>query len=151
MNDHALRRTRYFEWLASKHIPFNFPAEISNLADRVSKGVRNDTPPIERWHRILPTLEIVAKVREQFGPTAINSAYRSTVYNIAVYEGRKATVSLHTQNNAVDFRCNEGTPEQWGQFLKNLRATGLFSGGIGIYRTFVHVDTRGTNADWRGK
>jgi uncharacterized protein YcbK (DUF882 family) len=148
MNDHALRRARYFEWLTSKSIPFNFPAEISNLADRVSKGVRNDTPPIERWHRILPTLEIAVKVRERFGATVINSAYRSLTYNIAV---GGVGDSRHSQNDALDISCVNATPEQVRQFLNTLRATGRFSGGIGIYRTFVHVDTRGTDADWRGK
>ena len=32
--------------------------------------------------------------------------------------------------------------------LKLWRDQGRFQGGIGLYPTFVHVDTRGTNADW---
>ena len=32
--------------------------------------------------------------------------------------------------------------------LQQMRSSGLFSGGIGKYTSFVHVDTRGHNADW---
>lgn len=148
MTDHELRRTRYFEWLTSKGLKYGFATEISALADRVTKGIRNDTPPVERWHRMLPTVDVVTAVRQQFGPTVINSAFRSMSYNIAV---GGVGDSRHSQNDALDIACTNATPEQVGQYLKNLRATGAFSGGIGIYRTFVHVDTRGTNADWRGR
>ena len=34
--------------------------------------------------------------------------------------------------------------------LQKMRAEGLFKGGLGKYSTFVHVDTRGYNATWRG-
>lgn len=148
MTDHELRRARYEEWLESKALMYGFAKEIASLATRTTKGIRNDTPPIERWHRIIPTVRIAEKVREQFGPTVIHSAYRSLTYNVAV---GGVGDSRHSQNDALDIACTNATPEQVGQYLKNLRATGAFSGGIGIYRTFVHVDTRGTNADWRGK
>ena len=26
----------------------------------------------------------------------------------------------------------------------------LFQGGIGLYKTFIHLDTRGYNNTWRG-
>ena len=31
-----------------------------------------------------------------------------------------------------------------------MRADKLFQGGIGLYANFVHIDTRGWNADWTG-
>ena len=107
--------------------------------------VRNDTPPVELWHRMIPTLRLVERVREEFGPTTINSAYRSRSYNLAI---GGVGDSRHSQNDAIDFRCRNGTPAEWAAFLREHRDAGVFKGGIGVYRTFVHVDTRGTNADW---
>jgi uncharacterized protein YcbK (DUF882 family) len=145
VSDHALRRLRYAEWLAARGLRFGFDAEIAALANRFTKGVKNDTPPVELWHEILPTVKVVESVREHFGATTVNSAYRSPMYNAAV---GGETKSLHMRNNAVDFVCATGTPEQWAAYLREQRRAGAFRGGIGTYKTFVHVDTRGTNADW---
>jgi uncharacterized protein YcbK (DUF882 family) len=147
-NAHALRVLRYEEWLHAQGLRFGFAKELAGLATNVTRGVTNDIPPVEKWHLILPTVRMVEQVRERFGPTTLTSGYRALPYNIAV-GGEKA--SWHSRNVALDFQCREGTPEQWGRFLQDLRARGDFSGGIGIYDRFVHVDTRGTNADWRGK
>jgi uncharacterized protein YcbK (DUF882 family) len=54
------------------------------------------------------------------------------------------------ENNALDVRCATGTPAQWAEFLRGKRREGLFTGGIGTYGAFVHVDTRGANRDWTG-
>lgn len=149
MTDHAQRAARYREWLlASKVTQYGFADELAALADRTKLAVTNDTPPVERWHRILPTVKLLEAVREKFGPTTIHSAYRSTAYNLAV---GGVGDSRHSQNDAIDFSCKTGTPAQWATFLKDLRAAGWFRGGVGVYRTFVHVDTRGTNADWSGR
>jgi lysozyme len=40
------------------------------------------------------------------------------------------------------------SPPQWHAIAQQLRGEGLFSGGIGLYGSFVHVDVRGYNADW---
>ena len=145
MTDHAQRQARYTEWLATQGLRFNFGAEVAALATRKTKGFTNDTPPVERWHRMVPTLRVLEQVRERFGATTINSAYRSLAYNVAV---GGVGDSRHSQNDAVDFVCATGSPTQWALFLRGLRDAGGFSGGIGVYRSFVHVDTRGTNADW---
>ena len=148
MSDLALRKLRYREWRES-HVKaqFGFAGEISALAGKVSKGVGNSTPPVELWANIVPTIRLVEMVRGQFGPTTINSAYRSPEYNKAI---GGETNSLHMQNRALDFKCATGTPAQWAEFLHAKRREGVFRGGIGVYKTFVHVDTRGTNADWVG-
>ncbi len=51
--------------------------------------------------------------------------------------------------SAIDFmaKSNSG-PAQWGNVVRQLRQSGLFKGGIGVYPSFVHVDTRGVNRDW---
>lgn len=134
---------RYAEWLRDTvRAPFGFDREIAALASRAG----NEAPPVEDWHRIMPVVGLVAKVRERFGPTTITSAYRSKAYNARV---RGAASSRHVQHDALDFKCNAGTPAEWAAFLRTLRDAGEFRGGIGVYRRgWVHVDTRGTNADW---
>jgi uncharacterized protein YcbK (DUF882 family) len=144
----ALERERYKEWLLSRGVKYNFHEEIANLANNVVMGVENDTPPVWKWHKILPTIRLVELVREQFGPTTINSAYRSLIYN-SVLPG-SAKDSRHNHNDALDFRCKSGTPKDWYDFLMSMRNEGKFTGGLGLYKTFVHVDTRGVNATWKG-
>jgi uncharacterized protein YcbK (DUF882 family) len=146
-NAHAERVARYTEWLQSRGVRFGFADEVPRLATNARLAVTNDTPPVELWHRMIPTLRLLERVRERFGPTTINSAYRSRSYNLAI---GGVGDSRHSQNDAVDFRCRTGTPAEWAAFLREHRAAGVFQGGIGVYRTFVHVDTRGTNADWTG-
>ena len=36
------------------------------------------------------------------------------------------------------------------RLMEKIRSDGVFRGGIGTYNTFVHVDTRGENANWTG-
>lgn len=148
----AAHEARYREWLASHGAAqFGFADEIARLANNTTRGVRNSTPPLDLWPAILPTLRLVERVRAQFGPTTINSAYRDRLYNTAV-TGKPLSQSQHIENTALDFRCRTGTPRDWTEFLRALRSDGVFSGGVGIYTRsgFVHVDTRGTNADWVG-
>lgn len=143
------RRDRYREWLEAQELRFGFAGELADLSLNSRGPVANDIPPVERWGAILPTARVLELVRERFGPTTILSAYRSGAYNLAV---GGVGDSRHGQNDAIDFRCASNTPAQWATFLRGLRDTGQFAGGIGVYGTrgFVHVDTRGTAADWVG-
>ena len=140
-----LRQLRYSEWLTAQDVLYNFDKEIPALANNRSKGIQNDTPPVETWHLILPTIRLAEKLRGKFGSVRVNSAYRSEAYNKAV-GGAKA--SQHYKNTANDLRAAKGTPKEWAAYLRELREAGEFKGGIGIYNTFIHVDTRGTNVDW---
>jgi uncharacterized protein YcbK (DUF882 family) len=144
---HTRRRTRYAEWLTAQGLRFGFPVEVAARATQQRGSVENDTPPLELWHAMPPTLRLVELVRERFGPTIITSAYRAPAYNLAVGGARD---SRHAHNDAVDFRCTTGTPREWAVLLRGLRDAGQFAGGIGVYASWVHVDTRGTNADWVG-
>jgi hypothetical protein len=140
---------RYREWL-NDHVKarFNFGNEIPNFSLRTNNGVRNAVPPVELWDNIILPIRVVELVREEFGPTTLNSAFRTAAYNATLPGAGKE--SRHVHNNALDFRCATGNPTLWMNFLRDLRTKGFFRGGIGLYRSsgFVHVDTRGTNADW---
>lgn len=83
------------------------------------------------------------KIREHFGKVVrINSAYRTSTYNAQV---GGASESQHMQGAAADIVIDEVTPEQVAQY-----ADQLGMGGVGIYKTFTHVDVRSIKARWVG-
>lgn len=110
----------------------------------------NTDPPAELWLNLQPVARVIDEFRRRVQrPVTISSAYRSPTYNKAI---GGATNSRHTFFDALDFSV-QGSPVgplQWAAVLKEMRSTGFFKGGIGVYSSFVHVDTRGGNADWTG-
>ncbi len=131
-------------------------SEFAAYADRERGRVKNSLPPEGLWTNIIPTLVVIDEIRHQYGTTAnVTSAYRSPVYNRAV-GGESA--SFHMRNNAVDLSVFD--PKKFHQIARSLRGRSfqlpenggkfVWKGGIGLYRTFVHIDTRGYNADWKG-
>lgn len=108
----------------------------------------NTDPPRHLWPNVLPVARLLQQLREAVGhPMVLTSVYRSPAYNAAI---SGAAASKHKDFCATDFKViGAGTsPGDWSGALKNMRAGGLFEGGIGIYNTFVHVDTRGSIANW---
>lgn len=106
----------------------------------------NSDPPRALWPSLLAVVKVADEARHRLGkPLRINSAYRSPAYNRSLPGAAKN--SVHTQGGALDL---SGSPATLHRILKEMRAEGLFRGGIGKYRTFVHVDVRGRNADWQG-
>jgi hypothetical protein len=91
------------------------------------------------WGNILPTLRVLEELRGHFGkPVVVLSGYRSPAYNEAVH-GERA--SLHLSFNAIDFRCGMVTPLVLATWLDAHPDAAKF--GIGLYGSFVHLDTRG--------
>lgn len=107
----------------------------------------NQAPPRALWNNIALTVQVLDELREVLGAAiVISSAYRSPAYNAAI---AGAGGSQHMNFNALDFSVRStSSPADWAATLKQMRASGRFKGGIGVYSTFVHLDTRGTNADW---
>lgn len=106
----------------------------------------NTDPPAALWSRMEATAKAAQAARDRLrAPINITSAYRSPEYNRRIGGVRNST---HTQFNALDLSCAE--PAKLYLILLDLRREGLFRGGLGLYRNFVHIDTRGTNATWRG-
>ena len=108
---------------------------------------RNHLPEQAKWHRIAATARMLDEIRHRLNAKCtVLSGYRSPAYNSCI-GGESA--SLHMEFNAIDFRCVSGTAAQWHAVAKAVRAsTPDFKGGIGKYSSFVHIDTRGTNANW---
>ena len=114
------------------------------------KGVTNSVPPQRLWKNIVPTLRIVDDLRESFGkPCTILSSYRSSDYNKAV---GGVGLSQHMEFRALDIAFDGVTSKQVYDRLIEWRKAGKFVGGLGLYPTsgFVHIDTRNSNATWRG-
>jgi hypothetical protein len=108
-------------------------------------GLNTDPPP-ELWTNVVPAITMADRMREHFGrPVAILSAYRNATYNAAI---GGASRSQHLKFSALDLSCPGITLQACFDWLRIQRDRGAFCGGLGLYRSFVHVDGRGTNATW---
>ncbi len=108
----------------------------------------NTDPPREKWPNVIPLVRVLEALRQRLGhPIVLTSVYRSPAYNAAI---GGASSSQHTEFRAADFVVpGHGSPADWHAELHRMRVTeGLFSGGLGLYQDFVHIDIRGYNADW---
>jgi uncharacterized protein YcbK (DUF882 family) len=139
----------YTAYLEGLNLTYFSPREVTSYADRVRNGVRNSLPPRRLWRNIAEPLRIADMAREIAGvPIKITSAYRSEDYNRAC-GGVK--FSQHKENRALDLIPVGITTRKLDSVLRRLRADGEFSGGLGLYNSFVHIDTRGRNATWGKK
>ena len=90
-------------------------------------------------------VKVLQKIRDHFGkPVTINSAYRTVTKNKAV-DG--ATYSQHLYGMAADISIKGVTPKAVADYAETLLPK---SGGIGIYKTFTHVDVRAVKSRWNG-
>lgn len=111
---------------------------------RLSEFLHADDPVPPPW--ILDNLARLANrlqvVRDLLGkPVIINSGYRTPAHNQKV---GGAPNSMHLQGMAADFVV-AGTPAAEVQkFLKN------WTGGMGCYTHFTHLDIRPSYARWNG-
>jgi N-acetylmuramoyl-L-alanine amidase len=108
---------------------------------------RNVYPPESAWQTMAPSARMLDAIRTRLGaPVIILSGYRSDSYNRCI---GGASQSQHKRFSAFDFVGRSGTVRDWWEAARAVRAgDNAFAGGIGRYRTFVHIDTRGHNADW---
>jgi uncharacterized protein YcbK (DUF882 family) len=106
----------------------------------------NTAPPAELWPNMEQTAKVLDEARKRLGASIrITSAYRSAAYNRRI---GGVSNSAHVRFNATDLVTAE--PAKLYLVLLDLRREGMFKGGLGLYRSFVHLDTRGHNATWRG-
>ena len=140
----------------------------------------NPLPDKSLWSNIVPTILLLDALRAKLGKAVkINSAYRSPAYNKSI-GGRPASqhqdfraidfkCSGHSPAKCAQLiRAWRGRPfyspvslvlrskhaplkPEGLKVNKTAQGTAIvFSGGVGVYKTFVHVDCRGANADWKG-
>lgn len=114
----------------------------------LSEFASHDGAPMPPAHaRRLPWLcsRYLEPLRLVYGPVKILSGYRSPQHNRNV---GGAPYSFHTHRAgrsgvAADVQCARGIPYDWYELLDELRP-----GGLGLYDSFVHVDTRTAKARW---
>jgi N-acetylmuramoyl-L-alanine amidase len=108
---------------------------------------RNTLPARSLWPNIANTALMLDRIRAQLGaPVRILSCYRNEAYNACI---SGAGGSFHKRFNAIDWRCSTGTSAEWRDVARSVRnSDSRFKGGIGFYSSFIHIDTRGVNANW---
>lgn len=93
----------------------------------------------------LTLVNLLQKIRDHFGKAVIiNSAYRTEAHNKSI---GGATYSQHKYGLAADIHINGVTPKEIASYVETLMPS---SGGIGIYKSFVHVDVRRVKSRWNG-
>ena len=89
------------------------------------------------------TVELLEQIRAAAGgAVTINSGYRTTAYNAQVGGAR---YSQHLRGTAADIVVEGAGPLLVGQMAEYYLGS---RGGIGVYQTFTHVDTRSGKARW---
>lgn len=88
-------------------------------------------------------LSILQAIRDKFGPVVITSANRCEDYN-AKKGGAKN--SQHLKSRAADIVIRGVEPQEVADFV----AEKYPNTGIGVYRDFTHIDSRGARARWIG-
>lgn len=100
-------------------------------------GCGQDTVDVE-------LIVLLEKIRAHFNaPITIHSGNRCTKYNKSV--GGKPK-SQHLLSRAADFTVKGVTPEEVYNYCDGWHT----SGGLGKYKTFTHIDTRGDPVRWHG-
>jgi uncharacterized protein YcbK (DUF882 family) len=90
-------------------------------------------------------VSVLQKVRTHFGKAVtITSAYRTPGKNKAV---GGTTYSQHLYGRAADIKVNGVTPKKVAAYVEKLMPN---KGGIGIYKTFTHIDVRAVKSRWNG-
>ena len=93
----------------------------------------------------LALVNLLQKIRDHFGKAVIiNSAYRTEAHNKSI---GGATYSQHKYGLAADIHIDGVTPKEIAAYVETLMPS---SGGIGIYKSFVHVDVRRVKSRWNG-
>jgi len=137
----------YWDYLGRLRLR-NVPLEMLVASHSKQRGgVWNSLPPKKEWKYMAETLKVADRLAAEIRSPLVEivSAYRSPQYNSRI--AGASSGSYHQRNMALDLRY-KASPRVVHQAARKLRAQGVFSGGVGRYGTFTHIDTRGENIDW---
>jgi len=107
--------------------------------------------PAEWYSRVRELAEQLEELRAELGDRGIRiiSGYRTPEYNKRIHGAPK---SQHLQCRAADIRVVGVAPWQVAKTIETLIKAGrMKQGGLGEYASFVHYDTRGIRARWKGR
>lgn len=103
--------------------------------DCQGKGCCTTTPIDEKL------VEYLQKIRDHFGKPVYITAYRCKTHNARTPNA--APNSYHCYGQAADFHINGVAPGEIAEYAETIGVK-----GIGLYDTFVHIDTRETKSFW---
>lgn len=90
-------------------------------------------------------VKLLQEIRDHFkAPVTVTSGYRTPAHNKKV-DG--ATQSQHLYGMAADIQVKGVAPKKVYAYVDSLLP---YTGGVGLYGTFVHVDVRKTKSRWNG-
>ena len=102
---------------------------------------------MDNLNELVENLQIIRDYIKQ--PMHIISGYRTPKYNRKIGGARK---SQHMKSKAADIVVKNMKPKELREIIINLiKEDKIKTGGVGLYTSFVHYDTRGWNARWKGK
>ena len=104
--------------------------------------------PVDVRTNIEHLAEQLQVIRDHIGqPLTVTSGYRSPAHNKAVGGAPK---SFHVQGKAVDLKARDMSAKELAATITALMIEGkIAKGGIGLYSTWVHYDTRGSHVRFR--
>lgn len=86
-------------------------------------------------------VEYLQKIRDHFGKPVYLTGYRCPTHNAKTPNA--APKSRHTLGMAADFHIDGVTPAEIAKYAESIGVK-----GIGLYDTFVHIDTRDSKSFW---
>ena len=101
------------------------------------------------YHNMVKVANQLQILRNYIGkPITVNSAYRSQEYNASIGGAKN---SQHIMGRAADIVVKGMSPLAVHTTIELLIEKGdMLQGGLGLYKSFVHYDIRGTKARWDG-
>lgn len=117
---------------SSEQLTTNFKAREF---DCQGKGCCSTTPIDEKL------VAYLQQIRNHFGKPVYVTAYRCKIHNAKV--ANAAPNSYHCYGQAADFHIDGVAPTEIAKYAESLGIK-----GIGLYDTFVHIDTRTSKSFW---
>lgn len=136
----------------SKLPPTEIPPEIY---DPINPNGKPTGFPVRANLKIAASqVEIILDTIEKALGKPINvriiSGWRSIEHNART--GANDPFGNHAQGKAIDFSVKELSIAELAAVVDILRSNGgIIRGGLGIYKSFIHYDIRGENANWIGE
>ncbi len=141
MRNATCPESRLHELLAEREIIYFQPDELLVMGSmHDAGGARNELPPYELLKSLADVARIADGLRRACGfPLQVVSAYRSETYNQAV---GGVNNSQHRLGTALDLKpISSLRMDRLENVASALWEQKWWNGGLGIYDTFVHVDT----------
>lgn len=98
---------------------------------------------LENVKKLANNLQII---RDEIGPLYLTNSYRCKPHNRDI---GSSDTSQHVLGKAGDLKSTIHSPSAIAEVIEDLiKSEKIEEGGLGIYNTFTHYDTRGTRARW---